>query len=47
MNITIYGWSIREVGLEGVEMTEGSWETLNACELVGIDLCHAAEGADS
>jgi hypothetical protein len=32
----------REVGLEGVEVTEGSWETLKGCELVGIDLCHAA-----
>jgi hypothetical protein len=32
----------REVGLEGVEVTQGSWETLKGCELVGIDLCHAA-----
>jgi hypothetical protein len=28
-------------------VTEGSWETLKACKLVGIDLCHAAYGADS
>jgi hypothetical protein len=32
----------REVGLQGVEVTEGSWETLKGCELVGIDLCYAA-----
>jgi hypothetical protein len=38
---------LREIGLKGVEMTEGSWETLKAYELVGIDLCHGAYGADS
>jgi hypothetical protein len=41
------GWNPSRRTPQDLDVTEGGRERLKGRELVGIDLCHAAEGADS